>query len=83
MRDDLARKVAQYDPTQYYAPFCEHESLRTLLHRWEKASVDLHDEELDIWDPSKIGDIYDSLRFDIIHMKDVLSRLSVPMDDLL
>lgn len=83
LRKDLARKVDQLDPTQYYAPMCEHESFRTMQHRWDKVSIDLHDPESNTWDVTKIGDIYDSIRFDVIHMSDILRKLSVPMEDLL
>ncbi|KAK2962515.1 putative Inositol hexakisphosphate and diphosphoinositol-pentakisphosphate kinase [Blattamonas nauphoetae] len=83
LHDDLARKVEQSDPFQYYATMCEHETFRSMSHRWEKAILDLHDRQTDKWDPTKIGDIYDSIKFDVIHMKEVLKTLTVPMEDLL
>jgi hypothetical protein len=60
--------------------------------RWRKVLVDLHDEK-DNWDISKVGglfflfyitclDVYDCVKFDVIHMNDIFKNLSVPTDDL-
>ncbi|KAK2951193.1 putative Inositol hexakisphosphate and diphosphoinositol-pentakisphosphate kinase [Blattamonas nauphoetae] len=81
--EHLSKTVEKFDPTQFYVPMCEHETFRSLLHRWQKVSVDLHDTDTDTWDVTKIGDIYDCLRFDVLHMKTILETLSVPMEELI
>lgn len=44
-----------------------HETLRLMYDRWEKLNKDFYSTNLGMYDLSKVPDIYDSIRYEVLH----------------
>jgi hypothetical protein len=61
--------------------WCCSDSPALFRERWERHFADVLDGPTDWFDPSKISDLYDSLKFDALHHRNVLEALFVDPDD--
>jgi hypothetical protein len=62
--------------------WCCSDSLTLFRERWEKHFGDVLDSSAGWFDPSKISDLYDSLKFDALHHRDVLEMLFTDDDPI-
>ena len=71
MKENLQSK----DKSRLWTRWCCSDSLGLFKERWDKHFADVLDESTDWFDPSKISDLYDSLKFDALHHRPFLEKI--------
>ncbi|KAL2913047.1 inositol hexakisphosphate and diphosphoinositol-pentakisphosphate kinase [Polyrhizophydium stewartii] len=72
MRATMRENAKGGDIDKLQAVWCCSDSALLFLERWEKLFRDFVDVERAQFEPSKISELYDSLKYDLIHNRDFL-----------
>jgi hypothetical protein len=59
----------------YGQPMCHGESLITMKHRWDELVHDFYNPDTDVFDPTKIPDVYDCIKYDVLHNRPFLENI--------
>lgn len=77
----MKENLQSLDWDRFRPRWCCADSLAIFRERWEKHFVDVLDGHYDWFDPSKISDLYDSLKFDSLHHRDLLFAIFTVRND--
>ena len=80
-RNIMKRKFETLDLDQVQKSWCCSESPVLFKERWERLFRDFCDVERSLFDPSKVPELYDSLKYDALHNRDFIECVFVDQNE--